>query len=42
MLDAEDRLLKTQLALKIQQLIEQKGMTQTEVASVQGVFLTTS
>ena len=30
--EAEDRLLKAQLALKIQQLIEQKGMTQAEIA----------
>lgn len=32
LLEAEDRLLKAQLALKIQQLIEQKGMTQAEIA----------
>lgn len=30
--EAEDRLLKAQLALRIQQLIEQKGMTQAEIA----------
>jgi predicted XRE-type DNA-binding protein len=30
--EAEDRLLKAQLALKIQQLIEQKRMTQAEIA----------
>ena len=35
--DAEDRLLKAQLALKIQQLIGQKGMTQAEVAPFLGL-----
>jgi predicted XRE-type DNA-binding protein len=30
--EAEDRLLKAQLAPKIQQLIEQKGMSQAEIA----------
>jgi predicted XRE-type DNA-binding protein len=30
--EAEDRLLKAQLALKIQQLIGQKEMTQAEIA----------
>lgn len=30
--EAEGRLLKTQLALKIQQLFEHKGMTQAEIA----------
>lgn len=35
--DAEDRLLKAQLALKIQQLIEQKGMTQAEVVPLLGL-----
>lgn len=30
--EADDRLLKAQLALKIQRLIEQKGMTQAEIA----------
>lgn len=30
--EAEDRLLKAHLALKTQQLIEQKGMTQAEIA----------
>jgi predicted XRE-type DNA-binding protein len=35
--EAEDRLLKAQLALKVQQLIEQKGMTQTEIAPLLGL-----
>lgn len=35
--EAEDRLLKAQLALKIQQLIEQKGMTQAEIAPFLGL-----
>jgi predicted XRE-type DNA-binding protein len=35
--EAEDRLLKAQLALKIQQLIEQKGMTQAEIAPLLGL-----
>lgn len=35
--EAEDRLLKAQLALKIQQLIEQKGMTQAEIAPILGL-----
>lgn len=35
--EAEDRLLKAQLALKIQQLIEQKGMTQVEIAPLLGL-----
>jgi predicted XRE-type DNA-binding protein len=35
--EAEDRLLKAQLALKIQQLIEQKGMTQAEIAPLHGL-----
>jgi predicted XRE-type DNA-binding protein len=30
--EAENRLLKAQLALKIQQIIDQKGMTQAETA----------
>jgi predicted XRE-type DNA-binding protein len=34
---AEARLLKAQLALKIQQLIEQKGMTQAEIAPLLGL-----
>jgi predicted XRE-type DNA-binding protein len=34
---AEDRLLKAQLALKIQQLIEQKGLTQAEIAPLLGL-----
>src|SRR5215213_11593667 len=34
---AEDHLLKAQLALKIQQLIEQKGMTQAEIAPLLGL-----
>ena len=34
---AEDRLLKAQLALKIQQLIDQKGMTQDEFAFLLGL-----
>src|SRR5215218_10391187 len=35
--EAEDRLLKAQLALKIQQLIDQKGMTQAEIAPLLGL-----
>jgi predicted XRE-type DNA-binding protein len=35
--EAEDRLLKAQLALRIQQLIEQKGMTQAEIAPLIGL-----
>jgi predicted XRE-type DNA-binding protein len=35
--EAEDRLLKAQLALKIQQLIELKGMTQVEIAPLLGL-----
>jgi predicted XRE-type DNA-binding protein len=35
--EAEDRLLKAQLALKIQQLIKQKGMTQAEIAPPLGL-----
>lgn len=35
--EAADRLLKAQLALKIQQLIEQKGMTQAEIAPLLGL-----
>ena len=35
--EAEDRLLKAQLALKIQQLIEQKGMTRAEIAPLLGL-----
>ncbi len=35
--EAGDRLLKAQLALKIGQLIEQKGMTQAEVAPLLGL-----
>lgn len=35
--EAEDRLLKAQLALKIQQLIKQKGMTQAEIAPLLGL-----
>lgn len=35
--EAEDRLLKAQLALRIQQLIEQKGMTQAEIAPLLGL-----
>jgi predicted XRE-type DNA-binding protein len=35
--EAEDRLLKAQLALKIQQLIEHKGMTQAEIAPLLGL-----
>jgi predicted XRE-type DNA-binding protein len=30
--NSDDRLLKAQLAIKIQQLIEQKEMTQSEIA----------
>jgi predicted XRE-type DNA-binding protein len=37
LLEAENRLLKAQLALKIQQLIEQKGMTQAEIAPLFGL-----
>jgi predicted XRE-type DNA-binding protein len=35
--EATDRLLKAQLALKIRQLIEQKAMTQAEVAPLLGL-----
>jgi predicted XRE-type DNA-binding protein len=35
--EAEDRLLKAQLALKIQQLIDQKEMTQAEIAPLLGL-----
>lgn len=35
--DAEDRLLKAQLALKIQQLVGQREMTQAEVAPFLGL-----
>lgn len=35
--EAEDRLLKAQLALRIQQLIEQKGITQAEIAPLLGL-----
>lgn len=35
--DADDRLLKAQLAQRIQQLIEQKDMTQSEIAPVLGL-----
>ena len=35
--DPEDRMLKAQLALKIQQLIERKGMTQSEIAPLLGL-----
>jgi len=35
--EAENRLLKAQLALKIQQLIDQKGMTQAEIAPLLGL-----
>lgn len=35
--EAEDRLLKAQLALKIRQLIEQKELTQAEVAPLLGL-----
>lgn len=35
--EADARLLKAQLALKIRQLIEQKGMTQAEVAPLLGL-----
>ena len=35
--EAEDRLLKAQLALKIRRLIEQKGASQTEVAPLLGL-----
>ena len=35
--DAKDRLLKAQLAQRIQQLIEQKGMTQSEIALTLGL-----
>lgn len=35
--DAEERMLKAQLALKIQQLIERKGVTQSEIASLIGL-----
>jgi predicted XRE-type DNA-binding protein len=34
---SEDRLLKAQLAIKIQQLIEQKGMTQSEIIPLLGL-----
>jgi predicted XRE-type DNA-binding protein len=34
---AEARLLKAQLAVRIQQLIEQKGMTQSEIAPLLGL-----
>jgi predicted XRE-type DNA-binding protein len=35
--DAEDRLLKAQLAQRIQELIEQKQMTQSEIVPVLGL-----
>lgn len=35
--DAEDHLLKAQLAVKIQQLITQRGSTQADVAEVIGL-----
>ena len=35
--EAKDRLLKAQLAMKIQQLIEQKGVTQAEIALFLGL-----
>jgi len=35
--EAEDCLLKAQLTLKIQQFIEQKGMTQAEIAPLLGI-----
>ena len=35
--NSEDRLLKAQLALKIQQLVERKGMTQSEIAPLLGL-----
>ncbi|MDQ3745066.1 MAG: helix-turn-helix domain-containing protein [Acidobacteriota bacterium] len=35
--EAEDYLLKAQLALRIQQLIEQKGVTQAEIAPLLGL-----
>jgi predicted XRE-type DNA-binding protein len=35
--DSNDRLLKAQLAVKIQQLIEQKGMTQSEIVPLPGL-----
>ena len=35
--EAEPRLLKAQLVMKIQQLIEQKGVTQAEVAPLLGL-----
>lgn len=35
--EAENRLLKAQLALKIQQIINRKGMTQTEIAPLLGL-----
>jgi predicted XRE-type DNA-binding protein len=35
--EAEDRLLKAQLALKIRQLIDQKEMTQAEIAPLLGL-----
>jgi predicted XRE-type DNA-binding protein len=35
--EAEDRLLKAQLALKIHQLIDQKEMTQAEIAPLIGL-----
>jgi predicted XRE-type DNA-binding protein len=34
---SEDRMLKAQLAIKIQQLIEEKGMTQSEIAPLLGL-----
>jgi predicted XRE-type DNA-binding protein len=35
--NAEDRLLKAQLVLKIRQLVKQRGMTQAEVAPLLGL-----
>ncbi len=35
--ETENRLLKAQLALKIQQIVEQKGMTQAELAPFLGL-----
>ncbi len=35
--NSEDHLLKAQLALKIQQLVERKGMTQSEIAPLLGL-----
>jgi predicted XRE-type DNA-binding protein len=35
--EAENRLLKAQLALKIQQLVNQKGTTQAEIAPLLGL-----